>query len=43
MTKKIGIGIAWSQSEALSEETASNLALSASVVADWSNLSNLTS
>ena len=31
------IGIAWSQSEALSEETASNLAISASAVADWSN------
>ena len=31
-----GIGMAWSQSEALSEDTASNLALSASDVVDWS-------
>jgi hypothetical protein len=38
-----GIGIARSQSEALSEETDNNLALSASDVTDWSKGSNLAS
>ena len=36
-----GIGIVWSQSEALSEETDSNLALSASEVTEWIKRSNL--
>ena len=38
-----GIGIAWSQSEAPSEETDNNLALSASDVVEWSKRSNLAS
>ena len=36
-----GFRIAWSQSVVLSEETDSNLALSASEVNEWSKRSNL--